>query len=155
MLRALRAILDERLRPDAPRGRQPRPGVRRRHRRQHRRTYAVMGDAVNLAARLAARAEPGEILATADVLERSPTRFETAPQPLLVKGKERAVTAYSVGAVTGVAEAERAQELPIVGREAELAELQRGGRLRRACASARWSSSSASRASASRASSRS
>ena len=46
------------------------------------------------------------------------------PQPFLVKGKERAVTAYSVGAVTGVAEEERAQELPIVGRESELAELE-------------------------------
>ena len=52
------------------------------------------------------------------------------PQPFLVKGKERAITAYSVAAVTGVAEEERAQELPIVGREQELAELgarRRGG----------------------------
>ena len=30
-----------------------------------------MGDAVNLAARLMARAEPGKIYATADVLDRS------------------------------------------------------------------------------------
>ena len=36
-----------------------------------RRTYAVMGDAVNLAARLTARAQPGDILATADVLDRA------------------------------------------------------------------------------------
>ncbi len=89
-----------------------------------RRSYAVMGDTVNIAARLVARAEPGEILATGEVLERSRTRFETVPQPFLVKGKERAITAYSVGAVTGVAEAERAQELPIIGREQELAELE-------------------------------
>jgi tetratricopeptide (TPR) repeat protein len=57
------------------------------------------------------------------VLERSRTRFETVAQPFLVKGKERAITAYGVGARTGVAEEERAQELPIVGRERELAEL--------------------------------
>ena len=114
-----------------------------------------MGDTVNLAARLAARAEPGEILATAEVLERSPTRFETAPQPFLVKGKERAITAYSVGAVTGVAEEERAQELPIVGREAGAGGARRRPSLRRGCARARWPSSSGSRGSASRASSRS
>ena len=124
MLRALRAILDEgsalTLRAGVHRG----PAFAGDIGASARRTYAVMGDTVNLAARLAARAEPGEILATAEVLERSPTRFETAPQPFLVKGKERAITAYSVGAVTGVAEAERAQELPIIGREQELAELQ-------------------------------
>ena len=124
MLRALRAILDEgsalTLRAGVNRG----PAFAGDIGASTRRTYAVMGDTVNLAARLAARAEPGEILATAEVLERSPTRFETAPQPFLVKGKERAITAYSVGAVTGVAEEERAQELPIIGREQELAELE-------------------------------
>src|SRR5579872_2492435 len=67
-----------------------------------RRTYAVMGDTVNLAARLVGRAEPGQILATADVLDRARTRFETTAQPFLMKGKERAVTAYSVGVATGV-----------------------------------------------------
>ncbi len=34
-----------------------------------------MGDTVNLAARLTARAEKGEILATGDVLERSRARI--------------------------------------------------------------------------------
>jgi class 3 adenylate cyclase/tetratricopeptide (TPR) repeat protein len=89
-----------------------------------RRSYAVMGDTVNIAARLVAQAEPGEILATAEVLDRSRTRFETVPQPFLVKGKERAITAYGVGEATGVAEEERAQELAIVGRERELAQLE-------------------------------
>jgi class 3 adenylate cyclase/tetratricopeptide (TPR) repeat protein len=123
MLRALREILDTdsplTLRAGVHRG----PAFAGDIGASARRSYAVMGDTVNIAARLVARAEPGEILATGEVLERSRTRFETVPQPFLVKGKERAITAYSVGEATGVAEEERAQELPIVGREAELAEL--------------------------------
>ena len=47
--------------------------------------------------RLVARAEPGQIVATADVLERARTRYDTGRQPLLVKGKDRPVTAYTVG----------------------------------------------------------
>ena len=57
------------------------------------------------------------------MLERSRTQFETTAQPFLVKGKERAITAYSVGSATGVVEEEAAQQLPIVGRERELEEL--------------------------------
>ena len=123
MLRALRAILDSEsaltLRAGVHRG----PAFAGDIGASTRRTYAVMGDTVNLAARLTARAEPGEILATGEVLERSRTRFETVAQPFLVKGKERAITAYGVGARTGVAEEERAQELPVIGREQELVEL--------------------------------
>ena len=44
---------------------------------RYRRTYTVMGDVVNLAARLMAKAPPGELYATPAVLERSSTRFET------------------------------------------------------------------------------
>jgi predicted ATPase/class 3 adenylate cyclase len=85
-----------------------------------RRTYAVMGDTVNLAARLTARAQTGQILATADVLDRSRTTFETTHQPFLVKGKERPVTAYSVGALVGVRDDERRRDLPLVNRAREL-----------------------------------
>jgi class 3 adenylate cyclase/tetratricopeptide (TPR) repeat protein len=85
-----------------------------------RRTYAVTGDTVNLAARLTARAAIGEVLATSTVLDASTTRYRTESKPLLVKGKERAVTAYSVGEAGGVKE-ERTHELPLVGRDAELA----------------------------------
>ena len=85
-----------------------------------RRTYAVMGDAVNLAARLTGRAGAGEILATADVLERASTRFATEQQPFLVKGKERAITAHRVGAAVGTRDERTAAPLPIVGREREL-----------------------------------
>ena len=70
-----------------------------------RRTFTVMGDTVNLAARLMAKAAPGQVLATADVLDRSSVRFATtALPPFMVKGKTRPVTAYAVGAahrVTG------------------------------------------------------
>ncbi|MEO8755148.1 MAG: adenylate/guanylate cyclase domain-containing protein, partial [Casimicrobiaceae bacterium] len=53
-----------------------------------RRTYTVMGDAVNLTARLMAKAEPGHVYATADVLDRSNTLFDvTKLEPFAVKGK--------------------------------------------------------------------
>lgn len=85
-----------------------------------RRTYAVTGDTVNLAARLTARADVGHVLATATTLDSTPTRYETTSKPLLVKGKERAITAYSVGAPLG-GKVERTHELPLIGRDAELA----------------------------------
>ena len=87
------------------------------------RSYNVMGDTVNLAARLTSRADPGGLLTTADVLERARTRFETSSQSFLLKGKERPITAYHVGAVLGEKEDEPQAELPFVGREAELAAL--------------------------------
>ena len=40
----------------------------------YRRTYTIMGDAVNLAARVMAKAESGQALATAEVIERSSGR---------------------------------------------------------------------------------
>ncbi|TMG83928.1 MAG: adenylate/guanylate cyclase domain-containing protein, partial [Betaproteobacteria bacterium] len=65
---------------------------------KYRRTYTVMGDAVNLTARLMAKAEPGKIYATGDVLERSTTQFETTKlEPFVVKGKAEPVQAWSVG----------------------------------------------------------
>jgi class 3 adenylate cyclase/tetratricopeptide (TPR) repeat protein len=89
-----------------------------------RRTYAVMGDAVNLAARLTARAQPGDILATGDVLDRARTMYATEKEPLLVKGKERAVTAHHVGDVVGTREDAQVDTAPIVGREREVELLQ-------------------------------
>jgi len=86
----------------------------------YRRTYTTMGDTVNLAARLMARAEPGQILATAGVLDRSEATFVAEPlAPFLVKGKRRPVHAFSVGDLRRV----RRQEpdlLPMTGREAPL-----------------------------------
>ena len=69
----------------------------------YRRTYSVKGDAVNLAARLMAKAEPGQILTTDDVLERARSRFDTvALEPFEAKGKSEPVQAYVVGPPLGV-----------------------------------------------------
>ena len=86
-----------------------------------RRTFALIGDAVTVAARLAASAEPGELLATEAVLERSRARYESRPRPVLVRGRARPVTAVSVGAARAAGAEE--ELLPLVGRTLELAEL--------------------------------
>ena len=66
-----------------------------------RRTYTVMGDAVNLAARLAYRADPGEVLASAALAETLSSRFRVGWVPAFtVKGK-RAAQMAAVVASTG------------------------------------------------------
>jgi hypothetical protein len=81
-----------------------------------------MGDAVNLAARVMSRSSPGEILATDEVLDHSRTLFETAQlEPFMVKGKSQPVVASTVGPVRGSRDSGSRTELPLVGRDAELA----------------------------------
>jgi class 3 adenylate cyclase/tetratricopeptide (TPR) repeat protein len=90
----------------------------------YRRTYTVMGDAVNLSARLMAAAAGGELYATPAVTNGSRTRFAMERlAPMRVKGKARPVEAVSIGAV--LPGRHRAQELverrwPLVGRGREL-----------------------------------
>jgi class 3 adenylate cyclase/tetratricopeptide (TPR) repeat protein len=85
----------------------------------YRRTYTVTGDAVNLAARLMAKAEPGQILATDDVLTRSRSPFQTvALEPFEAKGKSEPVHAFLVGSPQ--TRTVRAETAPLVGREREL-----------------------------------
>ncbi len=123
MVRALRAVLE------ACAGLGLRAGVNRGHvftgdiGNARRRTYAVMGDAVNLAARLTARAGPELILATADVLDRARTVYHTETEPLLVKGKERAVTAHAIGDPMGPRPTSPPDLTPVVGRDVELEQI--------------------------------
>ncbi len=90
----------------------------------YRRTFTVMGDAVNLAARLMAKAERSQVLASAGVLERSRTAFATqALPPFFVKGKSKPVQAYAVGEAAGTQETRRSSRLPLTGRARESAAL--------------------------------
>lgn len=90
----------------------------------YRRTYTVMGDEVNLAARLMSAAAPGQVLATPRVLQRSKTTFELTPQePLSMKGKAEPVRAFAVGAAAAKASHPSVStrgEMPFVGRAGEL-----------------------------------
>jgi class 3 adenylate cyclase/tetratricopeptide (TPR) repeat protein len=88
----------------------------------YRRTYTVMGDAVNLAARVMSKAEPRQVLATAGVLNASATRFDLIElEPFSVKGKAKPVRAWAVGGPTGSRSREKtAVRLDLVGRQVEL-----------------------------------
>lgn len=101
----------------------------------YRRTYTIMGDAVNLAARIMDAAPGGEVWATREVLEGSRTTFDVEePEPFSVKGKREPVHAFSVGEPLGSRIEERAAATPLIGRDEELASLRhawdeaRGGR---------------------------
>ncbi|MGH2513272.1 MAG: adenylate/guanylate cyclase domain-containing protein, partial [Candidatus Limnocylindrales bacterium] len=91
----------------------------------NRRTYTAMGDATNLAARIAARAGPGEILASSAVLDRSATEFESEALPAFVaKGKREPVATHRVGRPHGRS-ARSSDRLPLTGRVVEFAVLDR------------------------------
>ena len=63
-----------------------------------RRTYSVKGDAVNLAARLAAHTEPGSILMAADVLEHTRRSYAVNDAPAArLKGKSKPVPVVTLG----------------------------------------------------------
>ncbi|HUA05762.1 MAG TPA: adenylate/guanylate cyclase domain-containing protein [Solirubrobacteraceae bacterium] len=91
----------------------------------YRRWYAVMGDTVNLAARLMAKAPAGHLYATRGVLEDAKTAFaQTALEPFSVKGKSRPVQAWDIGPpVRGASEVAIRMELPLAGRQSELEQL--------------------------------
>lgn len=120
MLRTMRTVLDRegQLRIRA--------GVNRGHvfagniGTQYRSTYTVMGDTVNLAARLMAAAGYGELYVTPSTLHLSSTLFRTtALPPFEVKGKSLPVQAFSVAEETGVRPPDLSSDLPFKGRDAE------------------------------------
>ena len=89
----------------------------------YRRTYTLMGDAVNLSARLMARAEPGQVITTPAVLRHTMTPWSmTALEPFMVKGKRAPIEAFVLGAPERRVLPE-APKLPLVGRDAEVASL--------------------------------
>jgi class 3 adenylate cyclase/tetratricopeptide (TPR) repeat protein len=84
-----------------------------------RRTYTFYGDAINTAARIMVRGEPGQLLAREDVLERARTTYAVTPvEPFQAKGKAELVRASDVGPAVGEREPEAIG--PFVGRELEL-----------------------------------
>lgn len=92
-----------------------------------RRTYTVMGDAVNLSARLAYRADPGEVLASAALVDTLPSRFSVGWVPsFTVKGKRSAQKAAVVSATdtgpTSPVDSE-ATLMPFRGRRVEVRRL--------------------------------
>ena len=90
----------------------------------YRSTFTVMGDAVNLAARLMAAAPVGGIYATPGLIEESLTEFEsTVLEPISVKGKAEPVRVSAIGEELGTRSHDKSTILPFVGRDVEMTKL--------------------------------
>ncbi len=90
-----------------------------------RREYTVMGDDVNLAARLMSKGEAGQILISERVQERVAPHFETeALPPMRMKGKSAPVQAYLVRTSTETVQGlSPTSETPFVGRDLQMLSL--------------------------------
>ena len=86
-----------------------------------RRTYSVKGDAVNLAARLAAYAESGSILMAADVLEHTRRSYAVNDAPMAsLKGKSKPVPVVTLGKPLEPRRQQDSEDV-FIGRDAEMA----------------------------------
>ncbi|MEY2431068.1 MAG: hypothetical protein QOC92_793 [Acidimicrobiaceae bacterium] len=93
-----------------------------------RRTFTVMGDTVNLAARLMETAGLGQVVASRELLAQTRSRFATVRlEPFTVKGKSKLVDAAMVGRVLPDTDSvDSSAEQPFVGRATELRVLEDG-----------------------------
>jgi class 3 adenylate cyclase/tetratricopeptide (TPR) repeat protein len=86
-----------------------------------RRTYSVKGDAVNLAARLAAHAESGSILMATDVLEHTRRSYAVNDAPMArLKGKSKPVPVVTLGRPLEPRRQQSSEDV-FIGRDAEMA----------------------------------
>jgi class 3 adenylate cyclase/tetratricopeptide (TPR) repeat protein len=90
-----------------------------------RREYTVIGDSVNLSARLMAAAPEGAIYVSAATAERAGAEFVlSALKPMSVKGKAAPVRAFRLdGVTTGTAQQPEAQARTLLARDGEMARL--------------------------------
>ena len=93
-----------------------------------RRTYGVLGDEVNVAARLMQAADPGQILGTQAIWKSTSEVFHwKGPQKIKIKGKQAALHVFMLetGTYTAVLHTHEPEYiLPMVGRENELQEIE-------------------------------
>ncbi len=93
------------------------------------RTYGVLGDTVNLAARLMQAAQPGQVLVSESLVPAMDAGFVMQPlQPIRVKGKREPIAIYSLAgarAETSIHLNEPRYLLPMIGRNDELAQIER------------------------------
>ena len=83
-----------------------------------RRTYSISGDATNLAARIMAHAEPGQLLVHAPVLDRVRGRVRAEPvAPFHAKGKAAPVETVDLEGIRSTREVAEALTTPMLGRD--------------------------------------
>lgn len=90
-----------------------------------RRTYGVLGDDVNLAARLMGKAAPGQVLVSERVYQLEASHFQWQDLPRMkVKGKSEPITVHELVDVTrNQSYIPLSSQLPLIGRQHELEQL--------------------------------